>query len=205
MELGIKDTATAVLSGGKKVCAFICLLGRKLTGCGTAGISSRKQYLVSIQETRTSMDTNAESHWGLAPCWEAVTNCRGAWCFKNWNWITMGRPNTTGQIQHPRTWMSPSQPQGTHHGTVAAWPYEPDGYNSSTASQAIGSLLLCQGVEGLVGLCYIYIVLQLVHSGWTWWARKSCAIWPTPRMLCPQRQQGSFNFLKLFFCCHWYK
>lgn len=138
MELGIKAMVTAVLSGGKKVCAFICLLGRKLTGCGTAGISSRKRYLVSIQETRTSMDTKAESHWGLAPCWEAVTNYRGARCFKNWNWITMGRPSTTGQIQRPRTWMSPSQPQAHQRAprarTMARWQLGPTSETATTAA-----------------------------------------------------------------------
>lgn len=131
MKLLHRVTVTAILFGGKKWLCLIYLLVKKLTGCGTSGISSRKQYLVSLQEPRTSMDTKAEPRWGLAPCWEAVANDRGAQYFKNWNWITIGRPYTMGQIQYPETQTSPSQPQAHQHAprahTVSWWQLDPTG------------------------------------------------------------------------------
>lgn len=82
-------------------------------------------------------DTKAELRWEAAPCWAAVTNDMGAQRFKNGNWITTGRPNTTGQIQHPRT-----QPQGHQHAprahTTTRWQPGPMSETATAAAQRAG-------------------------------------------------------------------
>jgi len=52
----------------------------------------------------------------------------------------------------------PAWSQGTHHGTVAAWPYERDTYKSSTVSQGSRSLPSARVRKGWWG-CVIYIPL----------------------------------------------
>ena len=57
--------------------------------------------------------------------------------------------------------MSPSQPQAHQHAlrvhTMAQWQLGPTSETATTAAQQ--ALLLCQGEDKLVGLCYIYCII----------------------------------------------
>lgn len=84
-QLGIKDTVTAILFRGKKSLCLYLPSQQEAQWPWHGWDLLQKAVLRFHAGDQDLRDTKAEPHWGLAPCWEAVRNDRGAQCFKNSN------------------------------------------------------------------------------------------------------------------------
>lgn len=144
---------------GKKSHTFVFLLGLEAHWRWHAWDFIQKAILGFHSREQ---DLHRHQFWatlGVTPCWEAATNYRRAPCFRNWRWITAGRPHRAGHPQartHQCHQASPRSSSRAPHGTGTAWPSK-EAALSSTAKE--GDPLLHHGEESWGP------VLHKVHQG----------------------------------------